>query len=61
MNIARAFIKGKNLIVNSSSYTADNLPEYHREKSVVSFPLSLYSLFPVLLAFKIILTSLVKA
>ena len=28
MNIARAFIKGKNLIVNSSRYTADNLPEY---------------------------------
>ena len=27
-NIARAFIKGKNLIVNSSSYTADNLLEY---------------------------------
>ena len=27
-NIVRAFLKGKNLIVNSSSYTADNLPEY---------------------------------
>ena len=28
LNIARVFLKGKKLVVNSSSYTADNIPEY---------------------------------
>ena len=64
MNIARAFrIRGKNLIVNSSAtqQTICQNISYHREMSVVSFPVSLYLMFPVLLALKIILTSLVKA
>ena len=52
LNIARAFLKGKNLIVNSTSYTADNLPEYLLTQRNVS----LYLTFPA----QIILTSLVK-
>ena len=28
LNVGRVFIKGKSLTVNSSVYSADNLPEY---------------------------------